>query len=188
MEYYELMMDGEEDKNFLFAERCFVAKDPYILFSGNKVDEWEPVQFACDLKKGSIVTEKLGNTYGWEIFSEQAISLFGDVISKEVQLLPVKVVEKDSGKEIGKYFIINVLPFLDALDLENSVYNYLDIEGFDEPWLSVIKYGLKRERLGDHNIFRLKESQMALFVSERFKEIAEKNKMLGFYFLKVKTV
>jgi hypothetical protein len=154
---------------------------------GKKVERWEPFQFECDFVNGSIITENLCNSYGWEIFSENALELFKDVISYDVQLLPVKVVNKDSGQEIGKYSIVNVLSFLDALDLENSVYKYFEIEGKSEKWLSVIKFALNENKLENHHIFRLKESRMAIFVSEIFKEIAEKNKMRGFDFLEVES-
>jgi len=100
--------------------------------------------------------------------------------------MPIEVVNKDTGEEIGKYSVVNVLPMLDALDLENSVYTMFDIEGRDEKRLSVVKYGIKEEKVGGHHIFRLKDSIFAVFVSEEFKRIVEKNKMLGMDFQKVK--
>ena len=187
MQYYKLMLDGEDCDDYIFAEPCTDVEDQYMFCKGKVVEEWKPVQFVCDMKKGDVATENLGNSNGWEIFAEKALKQFGDIIEGDIQLLPVKVVDKETEQEVEKYFIMNVLPFLDALDLENSVYEYFDIEGRREKWLSVIKYGLKEKKLGEHNIFRLRESPMALFVSEKFKNIAENNKMLGFQFLRVKT-
>lgn len=185
MKYYKLIFDFENDKDYLLAEPCHDMEDEYIVCEGKAIEKWEPMQFECDIQNGRVITEKLGNSYGWEILSEKALELFGEIIGNDVQLLPIKVVNKHTEQEIEKYFVVNVLPFLDALDLENSVYNYFDV-GSDEKLLSVIKYGIKEKKVGGHHIFRLKESPMAVFVSGKFKEIAEKNDMLGFDFVKVK--
>lgn len=179
MEYYLIMLDGEKgDNKYIFAEPCADVEDQYMFQNGKIIKEWEPMQFECDLRKGSVVIEYLGNSFGWDIFSEKALELLGDLINNDVQLLPVKVINKATGQEIGKYFVVNVLPFLDALDLENSVYNYydIDIDGRKEKWLSVIKYGIKKAKVAEHHIFRLKESSSDVFVSEKFKKIVEKTK------------
>ena len=188
MEYYLIMLDGEKGNNkYIFAEPCADVEDQYMFQNGKIIKGWEPMQFECDLKKGSVVTEYLGNSYGWDIFSEKALGSFGDLISNDVQLLPIKVINKTTKQEISKYFVVNALTILDALDLESSVYTYYDIEGRNEKWLSVIKYGIKGENVREHHIFRLKESPADVFVSEKFKKIVEKNKMLGIDFQRVKT-
>ncbi|MDR0518306.1 MAG: hypothetical protein LBH25_14835 [Fibromonadaceae bacterium] len=82
-----------------------------------------------------------------------------------------------TSQEIEKHFVLNVLSFPDALDLENSVYDYFG-EG-EEKRLSVMVYGIRKEKVEGHHIFRLKESKFAVFVSEKFYKIYKKNK---FYF------
>ncbi|MDR2578274.1 MAG: hypothetical protein LBC70_05625 [Chitinispirillales bacterium] len=183
MQYYKMVSDGgPKRQNDVVAKPRTKVKDEYILFEGTAINNWNnDMTFECDFKEGYVVTEYLCNVCGWDIFSEKAIRLFGDLISNDIQLLPIKVINKDTGREIDKYFVVNIIPFLDALDLENSVYDYC---GDD---LSVIKYGIKEEKVGRHHIFRLKDSQFSAFVSEEFYKIAKKNKMVGCDFLKVKT-
>ncbi|MCL2492759.1 MAG: hypothetical protein FWF33_01800 [Clostridiales bacterium] len=187
MQYYKLMVDGENSTDNIYAHPCIEVEDPYMFCYGKGVEKWEPVRFECDIKKGTVITEYLRNSYGWDIFSERALKLFGNIISDDVQLLPVNIINKDTGQEIEKYYVVNILAFLDALDLENSLYTYHKIESINKTWLSVIKYGLKKSEIGEHNIFRLKDSPMAVFVSEKFKKVVETNKMLGLDFLQVKT-
>ncbi|MDR2578874.1 MAG: hypothetical protein LBC70_08750 [Chitinispirillales bacterium] len=187
MQYYEMMVDGgKRRENDIIARPCVEVKDKNVLYEGVFINDWDnDMTFEYDPKEGYIVPEYLCNVYGWSIFSGKSIKLFGDLISSDVQLLPIKIVNKNTGQETDKYFVINVLPFLDALDLKNSIYDYLGTGG--KKRLSVIKYGIKKEKVGKHHIFRLKESQFALFVSEEFYKVVKKNKMAGCDFLKVKT-
>jgi len=184
MQYYKMMFDGRPKRqNDIMARSRTKIENTYILYDGVVISDWDNnMVFEYDPEYGSVATEYLGNVYGWSIFSEKAIQLLGDLILNDVQLLPIKVVNKDTGREIEKYFVVNVLPFLDALDLENSVHFDL---GDGE--VSVVKYGIKEEKVRGHHIFRLKDSQFSVFVSEEFYKIAKKNKMLGCDFLKVKT-
>ena len=186
MKYYKLIFDYENDEQYLLAEPCAVVKDKYAVYEGTVIDDWVPVTFECNPRNGSVVTEMLGNSYGWPIMSRRAIELLDGAIRNEVQLLPVKVINKDTKEEIENYYVLNVLPFLDALDLEHSLHTYFTCG--DIKVLSVMKYALRKEGVENHNIFRLKESPMSIFVSEHFKRIAEENKMLGLDFLEVKVI
>ena len=177
---------GPKRQNDIIARPRVEIKDKYMLYEGIVINDWDNnITFECDLKEGFVVTDYLCCVYGWNIFSEKTIKLFSDLIGNDVQLLPIKIVNKDTGQEIDKYFVVNVLPFLDALDLENSVYDYFGTE--EEKRLSVIKYGIKEEKICGHHIFRLKDSPFSLFVSEKFYKTSKKNKLLGCNFLEVKT-
>ncbi len=48
-------------------------------------------------------------------------------------------------------------------------------------------YALRKSKLNGYDIFRLKESSMAIFVSEKIKKIVEENQISGCDFLEVKT-
>jgi hypothetical protein len=187
MQYYWMMTDGgRKRQNDIIVRPRVRVEDPYILYDGVLINNWEDdMLFEYSPKEGHIITEYLGNVYGWDIFSEKAINLLGDLITNDVQLLPIKVVNNDTGLEIDKYFVVNVLRFLDALDLENADHYYSG-DG-EEKELSVIKYAIKEEKAAGHHIFRLKESRFALFVSEDFYRTVQKNKIVGCYFSKVYT-
>ena len=186
MQYYRLITDGgpKRGKDIIARPRIEV-EDTHIVKKGILINNWNnDMVFEYDPKEGNVAIEFLCCVYCWDIFSEKAVKLLGDLISSDIQLLPIRVVNRDSDLEIEKYFVVNVLPHLDALDLENSVYSYLDVG--DEKRLSVKKYAIKEEKIGNHHIFRLKSSPFSIFVSEEFYKIAKKNKMRGYEFVKVK--
>jgi hypothetical protein len=191
MQYYQMMLDDSPKRhNDILARPRIKIEDPHMLDYGIVVNDWNnDMTFECDLKEGYVVTDYLNSVYAWHIFSEKTIKLFGDIISNNAQLLPIKVVNKDTDQEIDKYFVVNVTRLLDALDLKNSVYKYYDYYdgGEEKKRLSVIKYGIKEEKVRGHHIFRLKDEPFSVFVSEKFYKIAKKNKILGCYFSKITT-
>lgn len=67
----------------------------------------------------------------------------------------------------------------DALDRELAEFDEYD-QG-----LVVYKYVLKEAALKSVDVFRLKESPISLFVSERFLILAKKNKLLGLEFREI---
>ena len=66
MQYYKLMVDGENSTDNIYAHPCIEVEDPYMFCYGKEVEKWEPVRFECDIKKGTVITEYLRNSYGWE--------------------------------------------------------------------------------------------------------------------------
>ena len=183
MHYYQMIADGGPKRQKDIMARPLVrVEDPYILNRCAIIDDWDNnMVFEYDPKEGDVITDYLGNVYGWDMFSEKAINLFGDLISNDVQLLPIKVVNKDTGLEIDKFFVLNVLTSLDALDLENSKCVYIGAE------LSVMVYAIKGDNVGSHHIFRLKDEPFSVFVSEKIYKIIKKHKMLGCELVKLHT-
>jgi len=187
MQYYKMMFGGgPKRQNGIMARPRIEVEDEYILYDSVMINDWDnAMAFEYDPKEGHVATEYLGNVYGWSIFSEKAIKLFGDLITDDVQLLPIKVINKDTGVETDKYFVVNVLSLVDALDLENSVYTYFG-DG-EEKRLSVMRYGIDGEKAAGHNIFRLEGSPFSVFVSDKFYKTYKKNKMYGCSFSKIRT-
>lgn len=185
MQYYKLMFDdNKKRKNDIMLRPVIDVKNPYTLLYGQHIEEWNTIMFEYNPAEGHIQTDYMGNVYGWPILSEKAAKLFSGLIKNDIQMLPIKILNKDTRQAIDEYFVLNILSLIEALDLENSVYNYVITEGKKE--LAVIKYGIKETKVIDHHIFRLKESPFAIFVSKEFKKVAEDNTMLGMEFLKVK--
>lgn len=55
----------------------------------------------------------------------------------------------------------------------------------DEKIISVEKYALNNQMVQGHDIFRLKDDTIPVFVSERMKDIIENNSLTGFAFIEV---
>ena len=85
--------------------------------------------------------------------------------------------------ENTEYKIANLLDVVDALDLEHSQYDLFELD--NEKIISVEKYALKEEMVFGHDIFRLKDDTIPIFISERIRDIIENNSLTGFAFIEV---
>lgn len=90
---------------------------------------------------------------------------------------------------IDGFCIINFLNFIEALDYEKSEYDKFSID-FPNPNVrgkiaGVKKFVLKRDKLNNFDIIRLKDYDLRYFVSEKFKKLFEDNKFTGYSFEEV---
>ena len=87
---------------------------------------------------------------------------------------------------ISTYKVLNILDVVDAIELEYSDYSEFELD--NEKFISITKYAINGEKVSGHHIFRLKNSTMPIFVSEKIKSTIEQNNLTGFDFLEVKSV
>lgn len=73
---------------------------------------------------------------------------------------------------------------VDAIDLEHSDYSTIELDG--ETIYNVRKQAIFEEKVKDFDIFRSEKDIMSIFVSEKLKKIACKNKLTGFYFREIR--
>ena len=116
------------------------------------------------------------------------ILLFGSGLapSDKIQNLPVTLFDVFEKCKNESYSVLNVLDVIDAIDLEHSDYDVLKLG--DKKINFVKKYALKKKAIEGHDIFRLKNDTIPLFISERVKNAIEENQLLGFDYLEVKVV
>lgn len=187
MRYYKLIYDYEKDDNYVNCDSASIGSmDEYITISGKKIDCWEDVVFEYDSAEGNLLTDYLANLYRWLVVSDKFCQLTQSVIEKQVQYLPVKVVDRYSNSEIDSYLVANIITVIDALDLENSKYDVFELD--DEKIISVEKYALKSSKIIGKHIFRLKDDSIPVFVSETLKKVIEDNEFIGFQFLEVDVI
>lgn len=86
--------------------------------------------------------------------------------------------ENGTGKRVREYFGINVIAVLDALDYGKSEYlTFSDGKRI----MAFSKYVFLEDVVADASIFKLKDDRSGYsFVSEKFKQIVEENKLSGF--------
>ncbi|MDO5292532.1 MAG: hypothetical protein Q4F05_07250 [bacterium] len=70
--------------------------------------------------------------------------------------------------------------------MKKPIYDFYELD--DEKILFVEKYTLKKENINNNSIFRLKEEPIPVFVSEKVKDIVERNSLIGFQILEVKVI
>lgn len=110
--------------------------------------------------------------------------LIEDVVEENViQYLSVNLFDTKDRVENTEYKVANLLDIIDALDLEHSKYDVFTLG--DEKIISVEKYALNNQMVQGHDIFRLKDDTIPVFVSERMKDIIENNSLTGFAFIEV---
>ena len=107
------------------------------------------------------------------VFSQKAIEKLYDLIKDDVEILPLEC-------DYGGFSLINVTTVLDAIDHENSEYEY--IEG-TKKIMYFKKYVFFEDVVKGHDIFTITDKKgTCFFVSDRFVQTVERSKLKGFRF------
>lgn len=195
MKYYKIMFDDENAKKgdmVCYAEIGYEEKygiKQYDINKGEYIKNWNPeFTFYYDSTRGENPVDYMASNIGWTLISSKFRQILESVDVPDIQICPVRIKEKNAGKEVNGYSIINIITFTDAFDLDNSDYSYLTIKKTGQKVLSVRKYALKSSALEGKHLIRLKEGKFATFVSETLKNEICKQKLSGCDFLEVKAV
>lgn len=184
MKYYKLVYDYEHDDRYVNCTvRTIGGIDEYATSNGKLIQDWKEVVLEYNPNNGNIMTDYVANVYRWLIVSNKFRSEIKEIVSDKIQYLPIKIVNSINKEENSLYQVANILDVVDALDLDSSQYDIFELD--DEKIISVEKYALKKTKIQEHHIFRLKNDTIPVFVSEKIKNIVEKNKLLGFAFIEV---
>lgn len=105
------------------------------------------------------------------------VKLMQDLIKDCVQYLDVEIRSQDINYYDCK--IMHVTKSLEALDYEHSVYTYM---GDNDEYLSITKAVLKKSKLDGSHIFRIKDDEIPVFVSNEFRKRVRENNLLCFSF------
>ena len=188
MRYFKLAYDFENDDNYVIvtSNNNFEDYDNKIV-KGEFVNDWnKEIKFEYNIEDGKIFTDYLASDNGWVIVSKKFRDIMKEITKECIQYLDINIVNSMTGEEDKSYKVANIIKLVDALDLENSTYDFFELD--DEKILSVEKYALKKEEISNYDIFKLEGETIPIFVSERFKKIVEENSLVGFKFLEVKVV
>lgn len=165
-----------------FSENSFMA--------GKLIEKWNSGIFFQSKKKAhdGLPDDVLQNHLMIPVFSERLIQELNRAKIEGIQFLPIEILDSN-GKRLEGYSIANFLNFIDAMDYDASLYNRFS-ETFPNPHArgkiaGIRKFVLKRNLLHGLDALRLKEYKFAIFVSETFKSIFEKNRFTGYSFKKI---
>lgn len=106
------------------------------------------------------------------VFSEHALNELGDILKPRGQLLPV--VTQSKRKKFFGYYPTN--PIKHCLDMDKSKYKAY-AKGLD-----ISRYVLKAKNIYEPYLFTIDECISSVFVTSKFRDLVEKNKLLGFDF------
>lgn len=143
-------------------------------FKGKKLGHtWKPIK----MKKveENEMKDALDLSFQVPVVSQKAADIMKDNLENDVEFLELNV-------ENNKYYAMNIVNVIDALDEENSVFDTLPggIRFFFE------KYAFLKNKIKDEKIFKIKEEKRSkVFVTEEFKNNIENANLEGFEFIKV---
>ncbi|WP_297422739.1 DUF1629 domain-containing protein [Clostridium sp.] len=188
MKYYLLSYDYENDDDYIIITANEIAeKYNYDMLKGENLESWNnDIEFYYSKDDGNILTDCLATDNRWLVVSEKFRNAIDKIACNSIQYLDIKIINKETNEINNTYKVANVITVLDALDLKNSKYDLFELD--DEKILSVEKYALKRDKIKDYNIFKLKDDTIPTFVSEEFKNKVEENNLTGFQFLEVRVI
>jgi hypothetical protein len=121
----------------------------------------------------------------WLLVSNKVKTALEDIRIQGIQFLPIHVVHQ-SGIEIPKYSILNIISMVEGLDYERSKWSTVVKWNVEYPQLDILEIVINCKAVDRLDIFRITESKTQIFVSKRFKQCLENNQSsLGFKFIPV---
>lgn len=162
----------------------------YSFKEGTLIDDWNDNIFlqAREKKYDGKPDDALQNYLMLPVYSSRLIDELNQAGISGIQYLPIKVL-KTNNDCLDGFCIANILNYIEAFDEKESDFSRFS-EDFPNPnargkIAGVKKFVLQEGKLHGLDIFRLKEHQLSFFVSEKFKDIFEKNKFTGYSFREV---
>ncbi len=145
--------------------------------------DWEPVPLA-GLWKPCRLLGKVQPYHDYPapgsqtaIFSHRAVETLKDLLLPSGEILPAIT-------ETGEFYAYNILHKSDAFDVEKSIAVF-DTSLGKETAISIERYELRPEKIGNHAIFRLREDPTSIMVTDRFKDRVDNVGLNGFFFAKI---
>jgi hypothetical protein len=189
MKYFKLIYDYKNDDDVICCtQKDMYGIDRYDVIKGEEINCWsESISFSYNPYDGKNFTDFLANDLNWFMVSQA----FKEILEKNkiggLQYLPIIILNDVTEEIIKNYYLTNVCNLIDALDLENSKFSiYTNIDGSN--LISVNVYALKNDIIKDIDIFRIKDNNIPIFVSDKLRKIIRKNKITGCDFVEVKVI
>lgn len=172
MRIWQLQADVE---SFDWLEPVKWPGPDYIqTFNGSsKIDTWVPMKVKRMQPELNLELSDLPNMF-ITVFSQRAVDVLYSYIKEVVELLPLDYAEQ-------QFYAINITAVMDVIDYDASIYKtFRDgkrIMKFD-------KYVFRKcDALLQHDIFKIIDEPLSWpFVTDRFKNQVEVNRLTGFVF------
>jgi len=161
---------------FYTGKKDLKGVDEYQFSKGNLIHDW-PADIMFEVE-GKHLEDYLVVGLQWMVVSDRVKKVFDKCQIKGIQFLPVQIILKNTGKEIGPYWAWNVYQEVDALDWDKTTWlpSVTDPHAEKYPETKILRESLRASVLRDTDIFRLNikgEGGSAVFVSSRLKNCLE---------------
>jgi hypothetical protein len=190
--WYKLILDDDDSpaNAFLADDEELHGRDPDDLESGKLIKKWNAKSSLRSTvrKHDGRPDDLLGNALDLPVFSKrlQAALREANVAEGDIQYLPIRVFTSKR-KLLTGFAVANITATVPALDIEKSFMVQIDERKIDprtkRPKVkSVGRATLLGDRLKGHDIIRLAEFPLNIYVSQRFVDVIKKSRFTGAYF------
>lgn len=188
MKYYKLSMDMERENDIICHYQNDYGIQQNALNTGKIFENWnDRFEFFYTKEEGDVWTDYLANDKGWFLVSNRLKTLL-ESVNTDIQFLKVGIKEINNGVDFKQYYIANIIKVVDALCLEKSKYFETEIEGIGTIY-TVSKYGIYADKTDGADVFKLSNRQeIPIFVSEKFKDLIEKENIMGISLTEISVV
>jgi hypothetical protein len=189
--YYKIWVDESDPLAMVCIERDDKGFNEHRFNEGKWIEDWpQGVTFYVE---GEHPEDYLLGGPFWMVVSErvrQVCEEFEECKVKGVQFLPVRVVHKESGEEIGPYWAVNVVQVVEALDWERTRWLYPEKKDqHKDPIFNIVKEAFHWEPLKGVDIFHLSikgRVGTSVYISQRLKWCLEQARATkGFKFIPI---
>lgn len=128
MRYFKLVYDFENDDDYVIVKSSNKAEhyDSEIV-KGELIENWDKdIKFEYNVEDGKILSDYLASDNGWVIVSKKFRDVVKEIVGENIQYLDINIINSKTKEEDNTYKVANVTKHLEALDLENSVYDFFE--------------------------------------------------------------
>jgi len=194
MKWYDVVDFDESAHPFVADSADLKGFDAEQFRRGRQVRSWDPNAWyrATKPEYDGEPDDILGEHLYIPVYSARLREALRSAGIGEIQYLSVKVIRPD-GSEIPGYAIANILSLVPALDVaETRIVQRFPLD-FPNPNVrgkieDIRGVALRAHTLEGHDIIRLAESPLRVFVSDRFREIFRRRKLTGYAFHRIRVV
>ncbi len=187
--YYRVWFDDSDPLAAFSREEDLKGVDPWIVHSGTWIKDW-PEGVTLFIEREHLEDYLFCTLPDWIVVSERARRALEQCQIDGIQFLPVRVVRKESGVEVGPYWLLHAVRLVEGLDWERTRWFHPEDKYKDEhPALDIITVTLNAEAIEGIDIFRLKikDSIRGIYISHKVKQCLESaGAVSGFRFEQVR--
>lgn len=179
MKYYKLSMNMERENDIVCHYKNDYGIRQNALNTGRFFEDWDDrFEFFYVKEEGDVWTDYLANDKGWFLVSDR-LKILLEAVNTDIQFLKVRIKEKNNEEAFDQYYIANIIKVVNALCLDKSQYFVTEIEGIGTIY-TVSKYGIYADKTDGADVFKLSDrQQIPIFVSEKFKNLIERENITG---------
>ena len=185
MEYYKIMYDyvNDEQAVLLNIDENTLGFNRYDV---NKATKLGVEKVYCTLEEDNYSQyDYLANNLSWLVVSSRIKDILIKCNIGMCEFIPV--LNSKNEEVIG--YLIHCMNILDAFDEKKSICTrkkYVN-NGKEYEILSVIKYAVNASKIGDIDMFKLIDSDIPIFASQKLKDMLMEHEAKGFDFMKIKS-